>query len=46
MGSNVYLNTKNHERVIKAGLTVSEFVNEAVEIELDRREQSNDFQGA
>ena len=39
MGSNVYLNTKNHVRVIKAGLTVSDFVNESVEKELDSREQ-------
>lgn len=38
MGSNVYLNTKNHVRVIKAGLTVSDFVNESVEKELDSRE--------
>ena len=37
MGSNVYLNTKNHERVIKGGFTVSDFVNESVENELDRR---------
>lgn len=42
MGSNVYLNTKNHERVIKAGLTVSEFVNETVEMELDRIEQRHE----
>lgn len=41
MGSNVYLKTKNHERVVKAGLTVSEFVNDAVELELDRREQKD-----
>lgn len=38
MGSNVYLNTKNHEKIIKAGLIVSEFVNGAVEVELKRHE--------
>jgi len=41
MGSNVYLNTDNHVRVIKAGLKVSDFVNESVEKELDRREQKD-----
>ena len=41
MGSNVYLNTKNHVRVIKAGLKVSDFVNTSVENELDRRELEN-----
>ena len=37
MGSNIYLKTKNHVRVIKAGLKVSDFVNDCVERELDRR---------
>jgi len=39
MGCNIYLNTKNHERIIKADLKVSEFVNETVERELDSRVQ-------
>lgn len=39
MGANIYLNTKNHERAIKAGLKVSDFVNESVEKELDRRDE-------
>ena len=39
MGANIYLNTKNHERTIKAGLKVSDFVNETVENELDRRDK-------
>lgn len=38
MGSNIYLNTKNHVRVIKAGFKVSDFVNESVENELNRME--------
>ena len=38
MGANIYLNTKNHERTIKAGLKASDFVNEVVEKELNRME--------
>lgn len=37
----MYIKTEIYERVVKTGLKVNEFVNDAVEKELDRREQKN-----
>lgn len=41
MGCNVYIQDDNYVRVVKTGLRVNQFVNDAVKKELDHREQKN-----
>lgn len=38
MGTNVYLRSELHEEIVRRGLSVPEFVNEAVEKELNSRD--------